>query len=95
MKYRTLSPLILLLLLSCALAATTAYACTGFLVKEELVRSKRGGHTRLCYYDHLGDLFVVTVPDHRRSSIQTAMPSIIRPKIAFTEFIQAPVLGIR
>ena len=64
MKHRTLSRLILLLLLSCALAATTAYACTGFLVKEELVRSKRGGHTRLCYYDHLGDVFVSTVPSY-------------------------------
>ncbi len=36
----------------------------------------------------------VSVPGQRRSSIHTAMPSIIRPKAALTETIQAPAFGI-
>ena len=52
------------LLFAWALAATMAQACTGFLVGEQVVKSKRGGYTRLCHYDHLGDTFVITVPGH-------------------------------
>jgi hypothetical protein len=64
MRCRRLPWVVVLFLFSWALAPTAAHACTGFLVKEELVKSKRGGHTRLCTYDHLGDVFVTTVPSH-------------------------------
>ena len=64
MIYRRLPWVVVLFLVLWALAATAAYACTGFLVREQVVKSKRGGYTKLCYYDHLGDMFVITVPDH-------------------------------
>jgi hypothetical protein len=64
MNCRKLPWVLVLFLVACGLAATAAHACTGFLVREQLVKSKRGGYTRLCYYDHLGDVFVTTVPDY-------------------------------
>ncbi len=42
-----------------------ALACTGYLTGESLVHTNRNGYVRtqrLCYYDHLGDLYVITVP---------------------------------
>jgi hypothetical protein len=64
MSCRRLHSSVVLVLFLWALAATAAHACTGFLVREQVVKSKRGGYTKLCHYDHLGDAFVITVPDY-------------------------------
>ena len=65
---------VVLFLVLWALAATAAHACTGFLVGEQVVKSKRGGSTRLCYYDHLGDTFVITVPGHGFCKVSINVP---------------------
>ena len=58
----------------CGLCADYALACTGFLVREQTVKSKRGGYVRLCYYDHLGDPFIITVPEHRFCAVSINVP---------------------
>ena len=62
--YRKAYWIVIFFLFVWVLAASLASACTGFLVNEVRVKSKRGGYSKLCYYDHLGDMFVITVPDH-------------------------------
>ena len=59
------------LLLACA---HVALACAGFLTQEVRVKSKRGGYTKLCYYDHLGDLYVKTVADYQLCPVTINVP---------------------
>lgn len=54
--------------------ARVAVCCTGFFEREVTVKSKRGGYVKLCYYDHLGDLYVITVADYRLCPVTVNVP---------------------
>lgn len=56
----------LVIALALLAGAKTALACTAYLTSEKVVEIKReGGYVRklrFCYYDHLGDPMMLTVP---------------------------------
>jgi hypothetical protein len=47
--------------------AKLALACTGYLTHQAVIETTRNGYTRrvrMCFYDHLGEPHIVTVPSH-------------------------------
>lgn len=47
-------------LLGLLLAASAAFACTGYLVGEVPLPAKSGRRNKLCIYDHMGDTYAIT-----------------------------------
>ncbi len=68
-----------LIVVAVLLLARAALACTGYLTGERVVTVKRNGYERqlrMCYYDHLGDPLVISVPatSFCRNMISVAHP---------------------
>jgi hypothetical protein len=63
----------------CGMCVDRALACTGYLIGEQVVTVNKNGYVRtyrLCYYDHLGEPFMTTVPSHSfcRTTINVPHP---------------------
>ena len=69
--------LIALIVLALAVSVNAAYACTAWLKGEALVtvKSQYGlpRTVRMCYYDHLGEPIVLTLPSYSACRVSTAV----------------------
>lgn len=70
---------LLLTVVAVLASVEVALACTAFLTGERVVTINKNGYSRtvrLCYYDHLGEPLVYSVPSHSfcRTTINVPHP---------------------